>query len=609
MTSGKTPQAPWLEAAQEFQQNLIAQWTQAAQAFPGAAASGPSASDDPFAAFKAFMPQGTVAQPFGVRGGAAGFPSFTDLFEKAAGHKVHVDPAQMLAIQTTYLQEMAALWSQGAHIAPAGDRRFSSEAWATNPVAAFTAAVYLLNARTLMAMAEAVEGDAKTQSRVRFAVQQWIDASAPSNFLAFNAEAQKMAIETQGESIAKGVANLLHDMKQGHVSMTDESVFEVGKNVATTEGAVVFENELFQLIEYKPLTAKVYERPFLLVPPCINKFYILDLQPKNSLIRYCAEQGHRTFVVSWRNPDESLAHKTWDDYIEDAVIKAIGVTQDITGADSINALGFCVGGTMLSNALAVLAARGEEPVNSATFLTTLIDFTDTGVLDLFIDEAFVKYREMQFAEGGLMPGRDLATTFSFLRPNDLVWNYVVGNYLKGESPPPFDLLYWNSDATNLPGPYYAWYLRHTYLENNLVQPGKAVVCGEKIDFRKVKIPVYLYGSREDHIVPIGGAYASTQVFPGKKRFVMGASGHIAGVINPPAANKRCHWTGPANKFPVDVNDWIDSATEQPGSWWTDWAAWLKPLAGKQIAAPKSYGKGKSYPVIEPAPGRYVKAKA
>ena len=424
-----------------------------------------------------------------------------------------------------------------------------------------------------------------------------------------NREDALHAIETKGESIAKGVANLLHDMKQGHVSMTDESVFEVGKNVATTEGAVVFENELFQLIEYKPLTAKVYERPFLLVPPCINKFYILDLQPANSLIRYCVEQGHRTFVVSWRNPDESMAGKTWDDYIEDAVIKAIGVTQDITGAETINALGFCVGGTMLSNALAVLAARGEEPVNCATFLTTLIDFTDTGILDVFIDENFVKMREMQFAQGGLMPGRDLATTFSFLRPNDLVWNYVVGNYLKGESPPPFDLLYWNSDATNLPGPYYAWYLRQTYLENNLVKPGKTEVCGEKIDFRQVKIPVYIYGSREDHIVPIGGAYASTQVFPGKKRFVMGASGHIAGVINPPAAGKRSHWVSNATKFPADVNEWIGGATEHKGSWWTDWAAWLKPQAGKQIAAPKSYGKGKTYAAIEPAPGRYVKAKA
>ena len=612
MTSGKDPQAPWLDAAQQFQQNLIHQWSQAAKSFPGATSAPGNGAADPFAAMRAFMPKGAGAGAFGMPNMpnmGAGMPGLNDLFNQAAGEQVKFDPAKLLEIQNTYLKDVTQLMSQGLDAKPSGDRRFAGEAWANNPMAAFSAASYLLNARTLMAMADAVEGDAKQRTRVRFAVQQWIDASSPSNFLAFNAEAQKKAIDTQGESIAKGVANMLHDMKQGHVSMTDESVFEVGKNVATTEGAVVFENELFQLIEYKPLTAKVYERPFLLVPPCINKFYILDLQPANSLIRYCAEQGHRTFVVSWRNPDESMGDKTWDDYIEDAVIKAIGVAQDITGAETINALGFCVGGTMLSNALAVLAARGEEPVNSATFLTTLIDFSDTGILDVFIDENFVKMREMQFAKGGLMPGRDLATTFSFLRPNDLVWNYVVGNYLKGESPPPFDLLYWNSDATNLPGPYYAWYLRETYLENKLVKPGKAVVCGEKIDFRKVKIPVYLYGSREDHIVPIGGAYASTQVFPGKKRFVMGASGHIAGVINPPAANKRSHWIGPANKFPADVNDWIASATEHKGSWWTDWAAWLKPLGGKQIAAPKAYGKGKSYAAIEPAPGRYVKAKA
>ncbi|MDP3834598.1 MAG: alpha/beta fold hydrolase, partial [Hydrogenophaga sp.] len=329
-----------------------------------------------------------------------GLPAMGELFSQANnGQQVSFDPAQLLEIQNTYLKDVAGLWNQGPHVKPAGDRRFASDAWASNPMAAFAAAAYLLNARTLMALADAVQGDAKTRSRVRFAVQQWIDASAPSNFLAFNAEAQKMAIDTQGESIAKGVANLLHDMRQGHVSMTDESVFEVGKNVATTEGAVVFENELFQLIEYKPLTAKVYERPFLLVPPCINKFYILDLQPENSLIRYCVEQGHRTFVVSWRNPDESLAQKTWDNYIEDAVIKAIGVTQDITGAETINALGFCVGGTMLGTALAVLAARGEEPGGCATFLTTLLDFTDTGILDVFIDEPFVKMREMQFGQG------------------------------------------------------------------------------------------------------------------------------------------------------------------------------------------------------------------
>jgi len=524
--------------------------------------------------------------------------------------QIQFDPAKLQQLQSTYFQEASELWNQSLHNSlKVQDRRFSSEAWNSNPVAAFNAATYLLNARTLMGLADAVQGDAKTRNRIRFAVEQWVAAAAPSNFLAFNAEAQKKALETKGESIAKGVQNLMHDIQQGHVSMTDESLFHVGKNVATTEGAVVFENDYFQLLEYKPLTAKVYERPFLLVPPCINKFYILDLQPENSFVRYAVSQGHRCFVVSWRNPDESLAKASWDDYIAHGAIEAIETVQAITGASKINALGFCVGGTILSNALAVLAARGQKPVASATFLTTLIDFTDTGILDVFIDENFVKFREMQMGQGGLMKGQDLASTFSFLRPNDLVWNYVVGNYLKGETPPPFDLLYWNSDSTNLPGPFYAWYLRNTYLQNNFVKPGKAVVCGEKIDLRKVDLPVYVYGSREDHIVPIGGAYASTQWLPGKKRFVMGASGHIAGVINPPAAKKRSHWLREDGKFPKDVNEWIAGAKEQPGSWWTDWSNWLKQHAGKQIAAPKQYGKGSQYKAIEPAPGRYVQAKA
>ena len=523
--------------------------------------------------------------------------------------KLSFAPDKLEALQKQYIEEATALWNQSLHANPElKDRRFSGDAWKHNPMAAFAAAAYLLNTRTMMSLTDAADTDAKTKARLQFAVEQWAAAAAPSNYLALNAEAQQKAIDTHGESISKGIQNLLHDMQQGHVSMTDESMFEVGKNVATTEGKVVFENEFFQLLEYKPLTAKVYERPFLLIPPCINKFYILDLQPENSFIRYAVSQGHRTFVVSWRNPDESLRHTTWDDYVEDVAIKAISVVKEISGAKQINALGFCVGGTILSNALAVLAARGEKPVASATFLTTLIDFSDTGVLDVFIDEAFVKFREMQFKDGGLMKGKDMASTFSFLRPNDLVWNYVVGNYLKGETPPPFDLLYWNSDSTNLPGPMYAWYLRNTYLENNFIKPGKAKVCGESIDLRKVDIPVYIYGSREDHIVPIGGSYASTQLFPGKKRFVMGASGHIAGVINPPAAKKRSHWIGSDTTFPKDPQAWIAKAKEHPGSWWTDWAAWLKAHAGKQIAAPKAYGKGK-YKPTENAPGSYVKARA
>lgn len=530
-------------------------------------------------------------------------------------------PVQKLGeLQGEYLKSVSDVWNQTLQRAqgqaadaakPLPDRRFASADWASNPVAAYTAQMYLLNARTLMQMAESVEGDEKTRARVRFAVQQWIDASSPSNFLAFNPEALQKAIDTKGESIAAGLQHLMQDLQKGQVSQTDERVFEVGRNVATTEGSVVFENDLFQLIEYKPLTAKVHERPMLFVPPCINKYYILDLQPENSVIRYTVEQGHRTFVVSWRNPDESLAETTWDDYIEQGPIEAIEVVREITGAKTINTLGFCVGGTILSTALAVLAARGEQPANSVTLLTTLLDFDDTGVLDIFVDEASVQLREMTIGADapngpGLLKGKELATTFSFLRPNDLVWNYVVGNYLKGEAPPPFDLLYWNGDSTNLPGPMYCWYLRHTYLQNQLKVPGALTVCGEPVDLGAIEAPAFIYGSREDHIVPWQAAYASTQVLSGKKRFVLGASGHIAGVINPPAKGKRSHWTN--DKLPASADAWFKGATEHPGSWWTDWSAWLKPHGGKMVAAPKSPGSRK-HKAIEPAPGRYVKVKA
>ena len=566
----------WSQTAGQLQQSFAANWTTALQALQSVVPMTP----------QGLMP--ASAAPLS---------------------SIRFSPDKLQELQQQYVREATALWNQSlaGTLAPS-DKRFSAQAWSANPMAAFHAASYLLNTRTLLGLADAVQGEEKTRARLRFAVEQWMAASAPSNFMAFNVDAQQKAIDTQGESIAKGLQNLLHDLRQGHVSMTDESQFEVGRNVATTEGAVVFENDLFQLIEYKPLTAKVHETPFLLVPPCINKFYILDLQPDNSLIRYAVEQGLRTFVVSWRNPDASLATSTWDDYIEHAAIRAIQVTREISGAKAINALGFCVGGTILTTALAVLAARGEKPLVSATLLTTLLDFADTGILDVFIDEAFVKYREMELGKGGLMKGSDLNSTFSFLRPNDLMWNYVVGNYLKGETPPAFDLLYWNSDGTNLPGPFYAWYLRNTYLENRLVQPGKTTVCGQKVDFRKVDLPVYIYGSREDHIVPIGGAYASTQHLPGKKRFVMGASGHIAGVINPPVKNKRSHWIGPVDNFPASVDAWIAGAKERPGSWWPDWSVWIKGHSGKRVAAPKAYGRGK-YKAIEAAPGRYVKARA
>jgi len=531
-------------------------------------------------------------------------------------------PAHVLPeLQAASLRDAAALWNQAtsasAETPVRGDRRFSGQDWLANPTAAYTAGMYLLNARTLMQLADNVQTDEKTRQRIRFAVQQWVDAASPSNYLALNPEAQRRALDTHGESIARGLQHLWHDIRQGHLSQTDETVFEIGRNVATTAGSVVYENALFQLVEYAPITEKVHERPLLIVPPCINKFYILDLQPDNSLIRYAVEQGHRGFVVSWRNPDSSMNRKTWDDYIEHAAIRAIGVVQDISGEKTLDTLGFCVGGTILATSLAVLAARGRQPAQSVTLLTTLLDFTNTGVLDIFIDEAMVKLREMTMGPdsptgGGMLKGQELASTFSFLRPNDLVWNYVVGNYLKGEAPPPFDLLYWNGDGTNLPGPMYCWYLRNTYLENKLVEAGATTVCGEAVDLGAIKAPVYLYASREDHIVPWDGAFLSTRVLGGPQRFVLGASGHIAGVINPPAKKKRNYWVAPTSARskspPATAEQWFAAAREVPGSWWPDWADWLASHAGKRVSAPRHPGN-RQYKAIEPAPGRYVKVKA
>jgi polyhydroxyalkanoate synthase len=530
-------------------------------------------------------------------------------------------PVSVLSeLQSDYVQQATDLWNRwvkapnGNGLAPVEDKRFADPSWAANPMAAFTAQMYLLNARTLAKMADSVQGDEKTRQRLRFAVQQWVAAASPSNYLALNPEAMSRAVKTKGESLTHGLQQLWGDLQQGHLSQTDEKVFEVGRNVAVTPGDVVFENDLFQLIEYKPTTKTVYERPLLMVPPCINKYYILDLQPENSLIRHTVAQGHRVFVMSWRNPDESIARKTWDDYIQEGPLTAIEVVQQISGMKTINTLGFCVGGTLLGTALAVLAAKGQKPAHSMTLLTTFLDFSNTGILDLFVDETMVQMREMTLGPdspggGTLLKGQELASTFSALRPNDLVWNYVVGNYLKGETPPVFDLLYWNSDSTNLPGPMYCWYLRNTYLENNLSKPGKVTVCGVPVDLGTIDVPTYVYGSKEDHIVPWDGAYRNTQVLKGAKcRFVMGASGHIAGVINPPEKKKRSYWTSTGTTLPASAQEWLAKAKEHPGSWWPDWDAWLKGHAGKQIPAPKTPGS-RQHKAIEPAPGRYVKQKA
>ena len=523
-----------------------------------------------------------------------------------------IDPEALSKLQAEYMQQYGELWQgmMNKNLPKVSDKRFAAPAWQANPLSAFNTSAYLLNAKFLNAMADAMQAAPKAKEKVRFAVQQMVDAMSPANFLATNPEAQQKLIDTKGESLMHGLHNLLADMKKGHISQTDETAFEVGTNVATSEGAVVFENALFQLIQYKPLTKTVAQRPLLLVPPCINKYYILDLQPENSLVRYAVEQGNTVFLVSWRNADASLEHTTWDDYIEDGVIQALHLAQEISGQDQVNALGFCVGGTLIATALAVLAARGENPVASLTLLTSFLDFTDVGVIDVYIDEMMVEMREKSIGKGGLMPGKDFASAFSSLRSNDLIWNYVGSNYLKGEDPTAFDLLYWNADSTNLPGPMFCWYLRNTYLENNLRVPGKLTVCGEKVDLGKISAPTFLYASREDHIVPWASAYTSTTLLNPKKgkqnRFVLGASGHIAGVINPPAKKKRSYWTN--DTAVADAASWFEGATAHAGSWWPEWAEFLAQHGGKKVAAPRSYGN-KSHKAIEAAPGSYVKQKA
>lgn len=519
-------------------------------------------------------------------------------------------PADRLAeIQTSYVENLSQLLTSPEAVSQLvqGDRRFSSEAWAQSGPYAQLAALYVINSRTLRDMASALTLDPKTQQRVSFMVDQFVNALSPSNFLATNPDAQQKILETKGESLRQGMDNLIHDLRVGRLTQSDETGFAVGENLAVTPGSVVFECPLFQLIHYTPRTERVGSRPLLMVPPCINKFYIMDLRPGSSLAEFALDQGMDVYMVSWKNPGESERSVTWDDYIEGGVIRAIQTTLEASKQPALNLLGFCVGGTLCATALGVLAARGQgELVQSLTLMTTLIDFSETGVLDVFIDEQHVQMREQQFSEGGLLSGKELAATFSFLRPNDLVWPYVVNNYLKGETPPAFDILYWNADSTNLPGPFYAWYLRNTYLENNLVKPGRLQVAGVPLDLRAVKQPVYAFAAREDHIVPWRSAWEGVRHLGGRSRFVLGASGHIAGAINPASKNKRTFWTSKRSGRSGD--DWLAQAQEQPGSWWNDWAAWIKPRQGTLVAAPKPRRRGR-FKALEPAPGRYVKERS
>ncbi|MDE1941759.1 MAG: class I poly(R)-hydroxyalkanoic acid synthase [Betaproteobacteria bacterium] len=551
----------------------------------------------------------------------AGFrPEDYQNFLRELAQAVARDAPRWQELQARYYQDQAALWmnmlSRAAgqtppvHGAEAGtqtlaDRRFSAPEWSETPLFDYLQQSYLLTAQWLKEAVGSLELEPKTRKRLDFFLRQYIDAMAPSNFPATNPEVLKKAFESGGESLRAGLKNFLADMEKGRISMTDETAFEVGRNIAVTPGSVVFENELFQLLQYAPATAEVASRPLLMVPPCINKYYILDLEPSNSMVRYALEQGHTVFLMSWRNIDESLQQTTWDDYIERGVATAIRTVQAISDVPQIDALGFCVGGALLACTLAAHAAEEPLPVASLTLMTTLLDYSDVGEIGVYIDPGFVAQRELLFSKGGVVPGKELAMAFSSLRANDLIWPYVVNNYLKGETPPAFDLLYWNSDGTNLPGPMFAWYLRHLYLQNELSCPNALTVAGRPVDLGRITVPTYVFAAREDHIVPWKSAFETTHLLSGPMEFVLGASGHIAGSINPASKNKRNYWVG--GPISGSADEWLASATPVSGSWWRHWANWLHNLNPERVPAPAQLGNAE-HPPIESAPGRYVKAR-
>jgi len=482
------------------------------------------------------------------------------------------------------------------------DRRFNAPEWET-PLFDYIRQNYLVTSKWLMQLVESANTDEASKEKAAFFTKQYLDAMSPTNFAFTNPEVMKLALETKGESLQEGMKKLMADMQKGSITMTDESQFAIGTNLAMTPGEVIFENELIQLIQYTPSTPKVYSRPLLVVPPCVNKYYIMDLQPANSMMAYIVSQGYTTFLVSWKSIEAHQGTLKWDDYVELGVIKAAEVVREISKAEKINVLSFCIGGELVTTAMPVMQARGLDWFESITLMTVMLDHTDPGEIKHFIDWNLIRQRESQVE--GVIDGKELAKTFSALRSNDLIWNYVVNNYLKGKNPPPFDLLYWNSDSANLSLPMHTFFLRNMYLENNLTKPNSFSLCGTPIDLTTIKVPTYIFAAREDHIVPWQSAYLSTRILQGPIRFVLGASGHIAGAINPVTTNKRNYWVNEDTS--VESDAWFEGAESRPGSWWQDWSAWLAPQSGEQVLAPKKLGSTK-YKMIEPAPGRYVKAR-
>jgi polyhydroxyalkanoate synthase subunit PhaC len=516
-------------------------------------------------------------------------------------------------IETRFYSGHMALWMQllGPPQPATGgetdvnDPRFKSPEWAQLPYFRYVREAYALNSRFLAELGDLAELAPNAKRRLQFVLKQIADAASPANFAATNPEALRLAAETRGESTARGMQLLAADLARGRISMTDESAFEVGRNLALTPGSVVLENEVMQLIQYAPATDVVFERPLLIVPPFINKYYILDLQPENSFVRYCVERGFTTYIVSWRNIPPELGRLSWDDYVEKGVLAPIRAARTISGSSTVNTLGFCVGGTLLACALAVLAGQGEQPAASLTLLASMLDFSDTGDISVYVDQGFVEQAERDHREGGVMPGNRLAATFATLRANDLIWRFVVDSYLKGRKPQAFDLLYWNADGSNLPGRLYCWYLRNMYLENNLKIPGKLQACGVPLDLGAIRVDAYVLATREDHIVPWRSAYLSARLLGGRTEFVLGASGHVAGIVNPASRNRRSYWINPESGSNAD--EWASSAGHQQGSWWTHWADWLGRRSGARINAPASAGNP-DYPPVEPAPGRYVRER-
>ncbi len=535
--------------------------------------------------------------------------------------RLMTNPARLVQAQIGFWQDYLTLWSNtarrmmgeqvGAVIEePKGDRRFKDDAWRENEVFDFIRQSYLLASRYFTQVVDSADGlDAKTSQKLDFYTRQFVDAMSPANFLMTNPEVLRRTAETGGANLLKGLSNLLADLERGKGSLrirtTDETKFKVGENLAVTPGKVVFETPLMQLIQYSPATETVLRRPLLILPPWINKFYILDLRPKNSFIRWAVEQGHTVFVASWVNPDEALAEKGFGDYMNEGPLAALDAIERATGEREINAIGYCLGGTLLASTLAWMAAKKDNRIKSATYFVTLIDFEQPGELGVFIDEEQLKALEDKMHRRGFLDGSEMATTFNMLRANDLIWSFVVNNYLLGQDPFPFDLLYWNDDSTRMPARMHSFYLRRMYQANDLIKPGAIELNGVKIDLRSIKVPTYMISTREDHIAPWKSTYRATQIYSGPVRFVLAASGHIAGVVNPPDSGKYSHWIN--EELPRDPDDWLRGATELAGSWWPDWHRWVTALGDERVPA-RVPGEG-ALPAIEDAPGRYVRVMA